>query len=277
VCLTGPVPARRSVVPSLDKGTPGKSRGRKATGPRLLRDAAFRRHEGPQDRRATEGCLGLFAHFVNLPKQPLPPGVLMHPARCVVPLTLAVFVLGCQDGNGPTPAESAPVAGQPLAGQIVDRFRHFEDGALLHFTPEVTFTVGLVDPLDLLNLPECGGTGGILESDLRGFDQIVFTPPGPERQVRRYTGTVVLYDVSLLELDSVCELVDHIVGIGQGTFTSTDNSLTGVGPGVNAWGFMANAILTLTDGSKAKFTAIVRFAGGAEPIVDNVTLRPIGN
>jgi hypothetical protein len=26
-------------LPSLDKGTPGESRGRKATGPRLLRDA----------------------------------------------------------------------------------------------------------------------------------------------------------------------------------------------------------------------------------------------
>jgi hypothetical protein len=34
-----------------DKGKPGESRGRKATGPRLLRDASFARHEGPQDRR----------------------------------------------------------------------------------------------------------------------------------------------------------------------------------------------------------------------------------
>jgi hypothetical protein len=199
----------------------------------------------------------------------------MHPARRVVPLTLAVFVLGCQDGNGPTTAESAPLAGQPLAAQIVDRTRFSPgDGFLVHITPEVTFTVGLVGPVSAL--PECGGTGEIVESDIRGFDQIVFTPPGPERQVRRFTGTVVLYDVSLFELEDFCDLADHLVGTGQGTFTSTDNSLTGVGPGENAFGFMANAILTLTDGSKAKFTAIVRFVG-EEIIVDKVTVTPIGN
>jgi hypothetical protein len=195
----------------------------------------------------------------------------MHPARRVVPITLAVFVLGCQDGNGPTTAESAPLAAQPLAAEV---FRtRFDEGFLVHFTPEVTFTVGIVSPLE--NLPECGGTGDV-EFDMRGFDQIVLTPPGPERQVRRFTGTVVLYNVSLLELDDLCDLADHIVGTGKGTFTSTDNSLTGVGPGENAFGFMANAILTLTDGSKAKFTAIVRFVG-EEIIVDNVTLTPIGN
>ena len=33
-CLTGPVPSLRSIAPPLDKGTPGESRGRKATGPR---------------------------------------------------------------------------------------------------------------------------------------------------------------------------------------------------------------------------------------------------
>jgi hypothetical protein len=196
----------------------------------------------------------------------------MHPARRVVPLTLAVFILGCQDGNGPTPAESAPVAGHPLAAQIVDRTR-FSEGFLVHFTPELTFTVGLVDPLEAL--PECGGTGELVETDIRGFDQIVNTPPGPERQVRRFTGTVVLYDVSLFELDDLCDLIGHIVGTGQGTFTSTDNSLTGVGPGENAFGFMANAILTLTDGSKAKFTAIVRFVG-EDIIVENLTVTPIG-
>jgi hypothetical protein len=100
----------------------------------------------------------------------------MHVARRVVPLTLAVFILGCQDGNGPNTAESAPLAEQPLAAQIVDRTR-ISDGFLVHITPEVTFTVGLVDPLSAL--PECGGTGEIVETDIRGFDQIVFTPPGP--------------------------------------------------------------------------------------------------
>jgi hypothetical protein len=164
------------------------------------------------------------------------------------------------------------LAGQSLAADVI-RTR-ISDGFLVHVTPEVTFTVGLVDPLEAL--PECGGTGEIVESDIRGFDQIVLTPPGPERQVRRFTGTVVLYDVSLFGLDDFCDLIGHIVGTGQGTFTSTDNSLTGVGPGENAFGFMANAILTLTDGSKAKFTAIVRFVG-EEIVVEKVELTPIGN
>ena len=39
--LTPDVPLL-TVAPHLDKGTPGESRGRKATGPRLLRDAALR-------------------------------------------------------------------------------------------------------------------------------------------------------------------------------------------------------------------------------------------
>jgi hypothetical protein len=196
----------------------------------------------------------------------------MRTARPVVPLTLAVLLLSCQDGNGPNPEPADHPAISPSAE--VFRARFFHDGFLVHVTPEVTFTVGLVDPLEAL--PECGGTGEIVETDIRGFDQIVLTPPGPERQVRRFTGTVVLYDVSLFELDDLCDLIGHIVGTGQGTFTSTDNSLTGVGPGENAFGFMANAILTLTDGSKAKFTAIVRFVG-EDIIVENVTLTPIGN
>jgi len=164
-----------------------------------------------------------------------------------------------------------------LAAEVF-RFRFFQDGFLLHITPEVTFTVGLASPLE--DLPECGGTGENFESDIRGFDQVVFTPPGPERQVRRFTGTVVLYDVSLFELDDLCDLADHIVGTGQGSFTSTDNSLTGVGPGMNAFGFMANAILDLVDGGRAKFQAVVRLLFDGENVtvqVDKVELKPIGN
>jgi len=154
----------------------------------------------------------------------------------------------------------------------------FDDGFLVHITPEVTFTVGLVSPL--ADLSECGGTDGNYENDIRGFDQVVVTPPGPERQVRRFTGTIVLYDVSLFELDGLCDLTDHIVGAGRGSFTSTDNSLTGVGPGVNSFGFMANAILDLVDGGRAKFQAIVRFLYDGENVrtqVDKVELKPIGN
>jgi hypothetical protein len=39
--LTFPVPAPNSCLPSLDKRTPGESRDREATGPRLLRIAGL--------------------------------------------------------------------------------------------------------------------------------------------------------------------------------------------------------------------------------------------
>jgi hypothetical protein len=56
--LTAPGLRRISPPTTLDKGTPGESRGRKATGPRLLRDAGLslaRCHEGPHDRRTATG------------------------------------------------------------------------------------------------------------------------------------------------------------------------------------------------------------------------------
>ncbi len=37
-----------------DKAKPAERLGRKATGPRVLRDAPHRRHEGPQDGRAAQ-------------------------------------------------------------------------------------------------------------------------------------------------------------------------------------------------------------------------------
>ncbi len=199
----------------------------------------------------------------------------MHTGRPVVPLMLAVFLLSCQDSNAPTTDLSSVSPDQPLASEV---FRtRFSDGFLVHITPEVTFTVGVVSPL--AELPECGGSGD-LEFDMKGFDQVVLTPPGPERQVRRFTGTVVLYDVSLFELDDLCDLIGHEVGTGQGSFTSTDNSLTGAGPGMNAFGFMANAILDLVDGGRAHFQAVVRLQFDGENVtaqVEKVELKPIGH
>ena len=55
--MTAVVPPRNSVTLSLANGTPGESRGRKATGPRLLRDAvdSARRLEGPTIAEAADG------------------------------------------------------------------------------------------------------------------------------------------------------------------------------------------------------------------------------
>jgi len=51
--LTGYVP-HPTVAPHLDKGTPGQSRGRKATGPRLLRDASRYSVDATKGRKIAE-------------------------------------------------------------------------------------------------------------------------------------------------------------------------------------------------------------------------------
>jgi hypothetical protein len=201
----------------------------------------------------------------------------MRPLRTVVPLVLAVMLLSCQDGNGPNPERLAPFASPPLADVIRTRF--FHDGFFVHTIPEhsVTFTIGLVDPLS--DLPECGGSGAEVATDVRATDQIVTTPAGPLKLLDRVTGTFILYDVSLFDLDSFCDLAGHEVGRGKGSFTRTDNSLTGVGPGLNAFGFMANATLDLTAGGKAKFQALIRWLYDGVDVttaVDKVELTPIG-
>jgi hypothetical protein len=175
----------------------------------------------------------------------------MHPARPIVPLTLAVLALSCQESNGPSAVESEPSARPSLAAEVArDRFTGLGDVWLLHVTPEVTFTVGLVSPI--ADFPDCGGTGENFESDLTGFSQLVATPPGPLKNVDHLSGTLVLYSVSLNDLADPCDLTNFLVGTGPGTFTRTDNSVTGVGPGINAFGFMANAVLDLADGGRAK-------------------------
>ena len=65
-----------------DKGTPGESRGRKATGPRLLRDDLHRRHEGPHDRQAAEGRCDASTSSPRMPRSPT-----FSPWRfpCIVP------------------------------------------------------------------------------------------------------------------------------------------------------------------------------------------------
>ena len=103
------------------------------------------------------------------------------------------------------------------------------------------------------------------------------TPTGPVKLLDRVQGTFVLYDVSLFELEDFCDLAQFEVGRGRGSFTRTDNSLTGVGPGMNSFGFMAQAALALTDGGRARFRAVMRwlYDGVNDPrvVVDKVELK----
>lgn len=194
----------------------------------------------------------------------------------LAPLTLAVLLLSCQDGNGPNSDPSPPSVGKPLAE--VFRTRFFHDGVFIHTGPGFTFTIGLVTPV--ADLTECGGSVEFV-SDVIATNQVVVTPAGPERLLDRVRGTFVLYDVSFdFENDDLCDLADHLVGSGDGSFTRTDNSQTGVGPGMNAFGFMANARLELTDGSHATFHAVVRFLYDGEEVttlVEKIELKPTGN
>jgi hypothetical protein len=56
------------VSPPLDKGTPGQSRGRKATGPRLLRDAALVALDATKDPKIAEPPNGCSAFVLWLPR-----------------------------------------------------------------------------------------------------------------------------------------------------------------------------------------------------------------
>jgi hypothetical protein len=200
--------------------------------------------------------------------------------RQVLLYVAGLALLGCSDRNGlPTDQGAGKPAEKPSFAAEVNRIRLTGlDAFLLHVTPEVTFTVGLVSPLE--DLPDCGGTGENFVSDIKGLSQLVATPPGPERLVDHISGTLVLYSKSLSELgDDICALPDFLVGTGPGRFTRTDNSITGVGPGMNAFGFMANATLDLVDGGRAKFQAVVRFLFDGENVTivtENVKLTPIG-
>jgi hypothetical protein len=154
----------------------------------------------------------------------------------------------------------------------------FNENNLVHIIPEynLTFTVGEVTPLaDQLF---CGGTEEYV-SDVQARIQSVETPKGPVKLVRRVEGTFVLYDVSLFDLEDYCDLAQYEIGRGRGSFTNTDNSLTGVGPGINSFGFLAQAALVLTDGSSARFSALFRqLWDGVDPtdvttVVDKVELK----
>ena len=161
----------------------------------------------------------------------------------------------------------------------VFRTQFFHDGAFVHIIPEhnVTFTIGEVTPI--ADQIACGGTEEF-ESDVRATSQVVETPAGPLKLLDRVEGTFVLYGVSLFELEDYCDLAAYEIGRGQGSFTRTDNSITGAGPGMNAFGFMAQAKLDLTDGGRATFIALLRqlYDGvDVRTVADKVELKRTGN
>ena len=158
----------------------------------------------------------------------------------------------------------------------VFRTQFFHDGALVHIIPEhnLTFTIGDVIPLG--DQIECGGTEDFV-SDVRATNQIVETPAGPVKLLDRVQGTFVLYEVSLFELENFCDLAQYEVGRGRGSFTRTDNDLSAVGPGLNSFGFMAQATLALADGGRARFRAVMRWlydsVNDPRVVVDKVELK----
>ena len=197
----------------------------------------------------------------------------MRALPTTVPLTLMLLV-SCRDANEPTPNSLVPVTIDPAAA--VSRI-HFTEGFLVHTIPDhgLFFTVGLLAPI----ADFCAGEP--VEFDVRGTSQTVETPAGPVKLLDRITGTFVLYDAVLPDPAEFCGLATApIIATGPGRFTRNDNSLTGVGPGNNSFGFRANAMVELTGGGKAHFHAVIRqhFDGeNVTTIVDKVELKPIGN
>jgi hypothetical protein len=193
----------------------------------------------------------------------------------VVPLPLAALVLSCQDANESNTDTLAPSSTPSFS--IVSRDR-IEGGTLIHVIPEhgITMTVGLLTPI--ADLAECGGTVTEFESDAKIFSQEVHTPAGPIKHVSNFSGTFTVYDAVVFpEGLGYCDLATApLIGTGRGSIQSTDNSLTGEGPGLNAFGERWIAVLDTPDGGKVQLHIVTRFAGSSTPIVDIFELKPLG-
>lgn len=70
----------------------------------------------------------------------------------------------------------------------------------------------------------------------------------PERVARRPDG----------EPRKAVRLKTAILTMATGCRERSSSTLTGVGPGLNSFGFMARATLELTDGGRARFFAVFR-------------------
>ena len=196
----------------------------------------------------------------------------------VVPLTFAALVMSCQDPNDSNTDTLAPSSIRP-SSSIVSRDR-IEGGTLVHTIPEhgISMTVGLLTPVE--DLAECGGTVTEFESDAQIFSQEVHTPAGPIKAISRFSGTFTVYDAVVFP-DDFCDLATApLIGTGQGSIQSTDNSLTGEGPGINSFGERWIAVLDTPDGGKVRLLIVTRklYDGVNEPvtIVDKFELKPLG-
>jgi hypothetical protein len=147
----------------------------------------------------------------------------MRAKRIVVPLTLAAWLGSCQDGADSNTDALAPSSTEPSSVVIRDRFE--DEGFLVHTIPDrgIAFTVGNLTPI--ADFPECGGSGGLAESDVKAFHQEVITPAGPTRLLDRITGTFVVYEAVLLAPEDFCLLatapvIGSVREVSRGTTTA---------------------------------------------------------
>ena len=195
-----------------------------------------------------------------------------------LPLTLAAFLVSCREANEPNTDPLAPASIQPSSIVFRDRV---EGGTLIHTIPEhgITMTVGLLTPIE--DLAECGGTVTEFESDAQIFSQEVHTPAGPIKGLSRFSGTFTVYDAVVFGDENFCDLATApVIGTGRGSIQSTDNSLTGEGPGLNSFGQRWIAVLDTPDGGKVQLHIVTRqfYDGVNEPVtvVDIFELKPLG-
>lgn len=194
----------------------------------------------------------------------------------VVPLTLAALLASCQDSDDTKSDLLAPSSAPPASEVFRERI---EGGTLIHTIPEhgISMTVGLLTPVE--DLAECGGTVTEFESDAQIFSQEVHTPAGPIKGLSRFSGTFTVYDAVVFP-DDFCDLATApLIGTGRGSIQSTDNSLTGEGPGLNSFGERWIAVLDAPDGGKVQLHIVTRllYDGVNDPVtvVDIFELKPL--
>lgn len=192
-----------------------------------------------------------------------------------VPLAVAALLVSCQDVNESNTDTLAPSSAPRSSVVFRDRI---EGGFNFTVIPDlgISMTIGLLTPIaDLCPFPEPPEPFPEFESDAKIFSQEVHTPAGPIKALSTFSGTFTVYDAVVF---NECDLVGApIIGTGRGSIQSTDNSLTGEGPGKNAFGERWIAVLDTPDGGKVQLHIVFRFAGSSTPIVDIFELKPLGS
>ena len=199
-------------------------------------------------------------------------------------LTSTLLLSACAADKLPTTANgpgdgTIAVPSSPSLGALVEHFR--DAGFEISWDParNITWTLGLIDPLSDLCQPDPD-----LAVDESGTFLSVTTPNGA-RHIRIMTGgrvTLVLYEGT--PPDNICD--GTVLARGFATSTTNDNDQFLSGSGTNSFGRRVSGLVELADGTQAHLLIVARALIHPDQfdddpiipitVVDRFELTPIG-